>query len=408
MKKLYEQEYECCGCEACCNACPVSAIEMKENKTGELFPEVDLNKCIQCGKCLKVCPLKNDNLGMKSLSAYAAISKNQDLYKNATSGGIFAVIAMYIIGQGGMVVGSCLEYDNEISVKHKCINSVIQISDLQGSKYVQSRIGNVFSKIKDALKQNNIVLFSGTPCQVAGLKAYLGREYPNLYTMDIVCHGVPSMKFLRDHISYLEHKNKYTIKKIEFRKKGATHSGVDLRISYEKNGKMNYTDVWPLFDSYYQLFLDGHTYRESCYSCKYANDMRQGDLTICDFWGATEELSSTEMQQKKIVPENGLSGVLVNTDKGMMLFKAIESQITGCVVEPQQIIKWNAQLKRPSVKKDLWYEARDLYSSNQDVFEKWYKKRYGFQILKFKLKLFLLTGVPQDVRSRLKKFLKGN
>ena len=107
MKKLYEQEYECCGCEACCNACPVSAIEMKENKTGELFPEVDLNKCIQCGKCLKVCPLKNDNLGMKSLSAYAAISKNQDLYKNATSGGIFAVIAMYIIGQGGMVVGSC-------------------------------------------------------------------------------------------------------------------------------------------------------------------------------------------------------------------------------------------------------------------------------------------------------------
>lgn len=408
MKKLFEQEQECCGCEACFNACPVNAIEMKENKNGELFPEINSDKCIHCEKCLKVCPLKKDNLGAKPLSAYGGISKNKELYKNATSGGIFAVLAEYVIEQGGIVVGSCLEYDNEITVKHICIDTAMQIADLQGSKYVQSRIGNVFTKIKEVLNQRKLVLFSGTPCQVAGLRSYLGKEYSNLYTIDIVCHGVPSLRFLQDHISYLEHKNKYKIEKIEFRKKGAIHSGVDLRISYDKRGEKNYTDIWPLFDSYYQLFLDGHTYRDSCYSCKFANDMRQGDFTICDFWGAKAELSSVELQQKNIVPENGLSGILVNTQKGSMLFETIESKITRCVVEPQQIIKWNAQLKAPSAKKNLWYEAREVYSKGQVSFEKWYLKRYGSEIAKYKLKCFVLIVVPKGIRSKIKILLKIN
>lgn len=406
MKKLYDKDCECCGCEACFNACPVKAIEMKENNHGELFPEINSDKCIQCGKCLKVCPLKKDSGGAKSLSAYGAISKDSSMYKNATSGGIFAVIADYIISQEGMVVGSALENEDRIFVKHICIDTKMQIVNLQGSKYVQSRIGNTFMKVKEALSNNRVVLFSGTPCQVAGLKSYLGKEYSNLYTVDIVCHGVPSLSLLQNHISYLEKRNNYRVEKIEFRKKGAIHSGIDLRISYQKRGKKDYMDIWPLYDSYYQLFLDGHTYRDSCYSCKFANDLRQGDFTICDFWGAKTELHPDEMKLKNIVPENGLSGILVNTPKGELLFKKIEDQITSCAVKPQQIIKWNAQLKSPSRKKDVWFEVREQYLKGQSEFEKWYLKKYRSEIIRYKMKKVMLVIVPIGIRSKIKKILR--
>ncbi len=406
LEKLYDQECECCGCEACFNVCPVHAIEMKENDYGEAFPEINSDKCIQCGKCLKVCPLKKERGGEKPLSAYGAISKDPFMYRNATSGGIFAVLAEHIISQKGIVVGSTLDNEDGISVKHICIDTKMQIASLQGSKYVQSRIGNVFTKVKEALNDNRLVLFSGTPCQVAGLKLYLGKEYSNLFTIDIVCHGVPSLSFLKNHISYLEKRNNYRVEKIEFRKKGAIHSGIDLRISYQKRGKKDYKDIWPIYDSYYQLFLDSHTYRDSCYSCKFTNDLRQGDFTICDFWGAKTEIYPDEMKSKNIVPENGLSGILINTQKGELLFKKIEGQITSCKVKPQQIIKWNPQLNNPSKKKDIWFEVREQYLKGQSEFEKWYKKKYRSEIIKYKMKIIILTIVPVEIRSKIKMMLK--
>lgn len=401
--KLYNKESECCGCEACFNSCPVNAIEMKPNSYGELFPYINVHKCIKCGKCIRACPVRNVCSGYTPLSAYGVITKNYSQYMQATSGGFFAVLAEYIIEHDGVVFGASLEYKNMVTVKHRCITDKIQIASLQGSKYVQSRIENIFTNIKDILNAKKMVLFCGTPCQVSGLKCYLGKDYTNLYTIDIVCHGVPSQQFLQDHINYIQKKKSWIIKKVEFRKKGAAHSGIDLRYIYQKRDKIKYVDIWPVLDSYYQLFLDGQIYRESCYVCKFANKQRQGDFTICDFWGAESEIPRNVLKQYEIILENGFSGVLINSSRAEEIFKKIKNRVICVSVLPEQIIKWNPQLNYSSKKKECWFEIRKKYLEGQLAFEKWYLRTYRSKIIEYKLKCLATAILTKKIRSAIKK-----
>lgn len=406
--KLYSNEYECCGCEACANACPTKAISMVPNFMGELYPKINEDACIRCGKCTKVCDFKKQNVGHIPMEAYGAKTKDIASYKNATSGGVFSVLANAIIEEGGVVIGAMLEYDinkEELDVYHTIIDNKETIFRLQGSKYIQSRIGSVFADIRSLLKKDVPVLFCGTPCQVAGLKSFLEKDYNKLYTIDIVCHGVPSMIFFNSHIRYIEKTKKIKIKNVKFREKEAEHPGIDIRYLWGNEQAKKHADVWPTLDSYYQLFLDGQTYRDSCYSCKYANEKRQGDLSICDFWGADKEIPRETLKNECINLSDGFSGVLVNTEKGKRLFKKNAEKMDFIPVKPEQIIKWNPQLMAPSVKGIFWEEIRKQYRTGQKKFETWYKKTYAKKIWNYKIKSMLGKIISERVKIKIKTFI---
>ena len=278
---------KCCGCRACENICPKKAIKMVENSEGFLYPVVDKEKCVNCGLCKKVCPwinkIKRDNYLEKNI-CYAAKSKSKILQLKGSSGGIFGTIANYIINNNGLVVGA--EMLNDFSVKHSIVDNKKDLEKLYGSKYVASDLNDVFSEIKKKLSDGKKVLFTGVPCQVAGLLNFLGKNYENLITIDVICHGTPNQKIFKKYIDNMETKKKSKIIKYYFRNKKAGKWGsYKALMIIEKNGKKYIKKTHADFDPYYNNFLLGNSHRESCYSCPFASSNRVSDITLGDFWG---------------------------------------------------------------------------------------------------------------------------
>ena len=318
---MINQGINCTGCNACMQICPVNAIEMVENNEGFLYPKVDEVKCIQCGKCNRHCHLNHPNRKECQSDAYAAIANDTELLKNSTSGGVFISLAAWFIAHQGAVVG-CV-YDENLYPHHQIAYDMETVQKMQGSKYVESDLGNIYEQTEKLLKQEQYVLFSGTGCQVAGLKAFLNREYDNLFALDFVCHGVPSRKLFMNHISYIGKQDRIT--DYVFRSKKEKDWG-ELHFRYMcESGKhkagMYYEDF------YYRHFLGASGYRESCYQCKYANTERISDLTMGDYWGV-----------EKIHPElplkQGVSAILANTEKakrfiaqGHLSMKLVNSEV---------------------------------------------------------------------------------
>lgn len=201
---------KCSGCHACYNICPMHCITMQADNEGFLYPIIDSNLCIECGRCKNKCPINNIYNGNTIGKAYSCYSKNDLIRENSSSGGLFTLIAEYIISRGGIVFG--VAFDEKLNVHHISVDNKEDLAKLRGSKYIQSSIGNAFKEVKDNLDKNRIVLFSGTPCQISGIKAYLGKEYDNLFLQDIICHGVPSPKVWQEYLSYI---SKKTLKTIE-------------------------------------------------------------------------------------------------------------------------------------------------------------------------------------------------
>ena len=206
-----ENKTECMGCHACFNKCPKQAIEMVEDEKGFKYPKVNKEKCIECGLCEKVCPIINNRKILNEPKAYAIINKKDEIREKSSSGGIFTLLAEYVIKNGGVVFGAA--FDENWNVKHYYVEDIQDINIFRGSKYMQSIIGNTYKQAEEFLKDDRIVLFTGTPCQIEGLKAYLGKEYDKLYTQDIICHGVPSPKVHNIYLEYL--KKKFKANKIE-------------------------------------------------------------------------------------------------------------------------------------------------------------------------------------------------
>ena len=343
----------CTGCTACVTSCPVNAITMIEDVNGFKYPSIDLKKCIKCGKCQKVCPVNNyKNDIEKATKCFAFVS---DEAKTSQSGGAGAALAKKFILDGGVVYGCVVD---NLQVIHQRINSIDEIIKLKGAKYTQSNLFDIFNQIKKDLKLKNKVLFLGTPCQVAGLKSVIGTNLSdNLYTCDLICHGVVSPLIYEEYIKFMNTKTKQDISNMLFRDKSYGWQSPVETLTY-KNGKKE------SFAYYKNIFYTDKCLRESCYDCKFCNLNRVSDITIGDFWG----IEKTDFNYKY---NQGVSNIIVNTEKGKKLFEHI---------------KENNNFKEYDIKKGMQHNLKNSTEKPKDTnifWEEYHKNGFEFIIKKY-------------------------
>ncbi len=333
----------CTGCFACVESCPKQCITMKTGENGHIYPQIDKAACVHCGICSKVCERLKKINKKESVNTYAGWNKDLNQQKKSTSGGIGALLARKVIEKNGVVYGAA--YNDQWQVEHIRVDSVEEIDRLCGSKYVHSWIGDCYKTVHKDLVAEKLVLFTGTPCQIAGLYAYLGQEYKNLITIDLVCHGVPSREI------YLKELHKIAdIEKLD---------NVKFRGDYGYGFTFDYPDkcqVYSIRQSYYMRgFMDCLFCRESCYRCDYAQEKRVGDITLGDFWGIGKKITFDNPEKRKV------SLVLVNTTKGSELIKELNDSVMLYERTIEEAIEGNPQLTRPSYKYSKSDRFQQLY-----------------------------------------------
>lgn len=397
--RLYSNKEECSGCGACLNICGHNAITMEEDEMGFLYPKIDTEKCIGCEMCKRVCNYQNGQLPEKTELAYIAVAKANNTLKNSASGGVFGAIAKEILKNDGVVYGCSLEQEQSgLHVKHIRVNDIDSLVKLQGSKYVQSSIGTIYKDVKEDLKNNRLVLFSGTPCQIDGLKGFLGRErFPNLLTIDLVCHGVPNEKMFCDYLKMFEKKLRGKIVNFSFRDKNEGWGYKGFVEYIDKRGKVKKRKVPVSLSSYYKLFLDSEICRENCYQCKYAGLQRVGDITIGDFWGIEEEHPEVLSQNGgKINIEKGVSCILVNTDKGAKMIEKFGNGLLKIQSSSKKVARYNRQLNYPSKPSSNRKKIFDLYKENgYEAVQKWYYDSLGWKRYASECKYLLLRMIKK-------------
>ena len=330
---------DCCGCHACASICAKHSITMQADEEGFLYPVVDKDTCTDCGLCEKVCPVINQSEPCKPLKVYAAKNKNEEIRRQSSSGGIFTLLAEKVIAEDGIVFGA--RFDEEWNVIHSWTDTIEGIAAFRGSKYVQSTIGDTYRETKDFLKQGRKVLFSGTPCQIAGLKKYLRKEYDNLLTVDVVCHGVPSPlvwhTYLKETHEQLRAKRgvgKNTvplymgelpvITGISFRDKTNGWKKYGFKICYtalkaaensvSKSANIVNSEITPFNeDIFMKGFLKNLYLRPSCYQCMARQGKSGADIAIADYWGI-------QRIHPELDDDKGVNLVLINTQKGQTYF----------------------------------------------------------------------------------------
>lgn len=323
---------KCTGCFACANACPVGAIQMLPGKIGHLFPTI-LDKCIECNKCIKTCPVNNSVELQKPIRTLAFWIKDDEEHQTSTSGGAAACFTNYILEEGGTVYG-CASLPHGV-IEHIRIDKKEDSFKLKGSKYVHSHINNTYQLIKADLKSGKKVLFIGLPCQVAGLKRYIGKENANLFAIDLICHGVPSQQVLFEYIESLGIKRD-EVSVVAFREAKGSYLTIKSsgRSVYHKN---------ECKDLYYMAFNDNLCFRDSCFTCRYSAPERVGDLTIGDFWGLGKQ------EPFNYTPHGHVSVVLVNNSKGELLMKSCSDKYEAVERSLDEAVAGNHNLKSPSV-----------------------------------------------------------
>ena len=375
----------CTGCAACSDACPVDAISMMRDADGFAYPSIDHASCMACGKCVRVCPAVNRCSAHPISQMYAVFANDRLLRNESSSGGVFAASARYVVAHGGVVVGASTDSSGHVS--HCLFSGPENISTLQKSKYVQSDSEGIYRQVKDCLEDGGRVLFSGCPCQVAGLNAYLGKAYGNLITMDLICHGVPSPGAWERHVASIT--DGKPAQSITFRRKDAaarTTYSVDIvapGVQYKGRDEFD--------DPYMALFVTGSANRESCYVCKFASCERVGDITIGD--------CASSNCYPRFYPWIQLSAISLNTEKGKEFWAEIENLFTVTPIDPQREIRLNAQLSHPVVRPDIRdgiygrINERGIASVAADVTPP--------RTLKKKLKRVVKFLVPNVIRGRL-------
>lgn len=328
----------CTGCRLCEQLCSHNAISIILNAEGFLEPLVDVEKCVECNLCKKRCPQNTELEKSKKSLAYAVRLKDECSLSNSASGGAFIGIAKAFVLSGGYVVG--VVYDDSWKAVFQITNDLSGLRKMQSSKYLQADTGRIFGDIKTKLQEGEKVLFAGTACQVAGLKRYLNKDYENLITFDIICHGVTSPLMFNKYIQWLENKVHEKILTYNFRSK---KNGWGLFYTYTYSDK---TITKPMYvDPYYKVFLQGDAYRECCYRCIYACPERISDITLGDYWGIEQEHPS-------FFSNKGVSSVLINTDKGSHLFEMVKEDFYILETETHRIARHNANLIRPTHRND--------------------------------------------------------
>lgn len=315
---------DCNGCGLCSLKCPKKAITMIEDNEGFVYPVIDKSKCINCNICKNICPNHEYNLNNK-IKAYAAINKNKEDLSNSSSGGMFVLLAKYVLKNNGVVFG--VKYDKNLIAVHSYTLNEDELIDFQGSKYVRSDLKNSFVEVKEMLK-DKMVLFTGTPCQCQALRSFLGKDYTNLLTCDIICHSNPSPKVFKLYKEYLERKYSKRIKNIYFRtKKIGWHCDKSI---------IQFVDDTEIIESsYYHAFLVELLNRPSCHNCHFCSSNRLSDFTIGDAWGIEKLLKETTNNN------TGISLLCVNTDKANKTLQSIKKHVDLTEIDLNEIYKYN-------------------------------------------------------------------
>lgn len=335
---------DCCGCWACVQKCPKSCISMQEDPEGFLYPHVETSICINCGLCEKVCPVINQQDGRVPLQTFAAKNLDDEVRLQSSSGGFFSIIASYVIQNGGIVFGA--KFNDKWEVIHSSAETETELNKFRGSKYVQSQIKETYSEAETYLKQNKIVLFSGTPCQIAGLKLFLRKEYNNLITVDFICHGVPSPKILRNYLNEVTDNNIDAIKQINFRDKSKGWKLFSFKLTFNTKTKIC-EDLHK--NPYLKGFLSDLYLRPSCHKCPTKSLKSGSDITIGDFWGVHNVFPNFD-------DDKGVSAISINSPKGEDIVNQLNLHKIKCTFEA--IKQYNPALYKsspiPPERKTFW------------------------------------------------------
>lgn len=370
MEQVYNEKRDCCGCTACFNGCPVGAITMEEDDEGFYYPLINQDKCIDCHWCQAVCPFINSEelKEEKGKELYLGIHKDENILKDSTSGGAFTGISDLILDDGGFVYGAV--FDEDFKVVHVEASSKDKRNEMRKSKYSQSFLDEIFKSVRDHLTKNEKVLFTGSPCQVAGLKGYLNQLKwdENLYTVDLICHSIPSPKIFSSYLDYLEKKEDGKLEKIAFRTKDIpwSRNNSNRGFTYKIEG----SDEIKKDDFFYKMFFHWKTImRPSCERCPFTDINRVGDITIGDFWGI-------EKYDENLYDERGVSSIMVNSEKGKELVERLSEKIKinkrslSESIENQNRLK--EPVKYPDSRDEFWEDFHNL--GLQTIIEK--NKKY--------------------------------
>ena len=329
MSEIVDQA-RCTGCGACLAGCPVTAISMDEGPNGFSHAVIDDDACIHCNRCTKACPVLNPPELRSQTAVYAAQSASRDVLLTSASGGAFFEIARAFLRDGGTVFGAAMNIEHSVAhVEHEGASDEAGLARLQGSKYVLGAAHPVFREVERSLKAGERVLFSGLPCQVAGLYGYLGRDYDNLITVDVFCHGNTSPRHFNLYLSYLAKKHHQDIVGYVFRDKAR---GVGYKPKYLlANGRIVRDTA--LQEAYWYLFQYAKFFRDSCHTCPYAREQRVGDLSVGDFWGIERERPELLAPNGgPLDPKGGISAVLANSKKGHELLLSAKLALEECII----------------------------------------------------------------------------
>lgn len=374
MNRIDLDKNFCCGCAACANICVHNAITMTEDNRGFILPSIDESKCVDCGLCTKVCDFKKGKLtDNNTLHSYSLIHNDKITVRNSTSGGAFTALSDVILEEGGLVVGAVMEDD--FTIHHILTNNPEIRNKMRGSKYVQSAMENIYVAIKQALKDGKKVLFTGTPCQCAGVKSFFGDKYENLIIVDFLCHGVPNNKMFKEHINYLEEQYGKKIVGYTFRDKRYGWN------SYNNNNNNNADGTIGtrlINQAYYDFFLSNLSLRDSCFNCKYRSLHKPSDITIADFWGIEKLIGKKN--------HTGVSMVLTHSDKGEALVQKSSSRCEVCEYPFEKLAYRIALKPAPRHKNEaaFWrtYEEGKYLAVVKKFFDNSLKQRIRYEIRK--------------------------
>ena len=332
-----KQKEECFGCEACVQICPRNAIEMKEDCEGFRYPKIDNDKCVNCGLCNKVCPYENKKSFKKEDKvAYGGCHISQKVREKSTSGGAFSAIIEQWCDDNYVIFGATAE---GLKIFHDYITDKKQIDRFRRSKYSQSEINDTYQMAKQFLLEGRNVVFSGTPCQIAGLLSYLqGKEYKNLLTVEVICEGVPSPFFVRKYNDYLQKKYHANIENLEYRYKDKNKWDFEVMQTQLTSGKKLKKDRW--FNPFWSIWLEHLMSRPSCYECPFAQKDRVADISLGDLWGV--HLYCPELYAKN----TGASLIICNSEKGKMALEKAKEKLIGHELDFEQVLKYQSPMRK--------------------------------------------------------------
>lgn len=372
---LNVEKENCCGCSACIHACPKHCISFKTDEEGFDYPEIERSSCIGCGMCRKVCPFQISEPARSFIpEAYGIKVLDSDILRESSSGGAFTLLAEKIIEEKGIVYGAAMKCDMK-GTHHIRVSSLQNLYLLRGSKYLQSEMGDCFKMVKKDLDHGRVVLFSGVPCQINGLRLYLDKNYDKLFCLEVICHGVPSPLLWRRYVQQIETQYQSKVLKVDFRNKKFGWNQFGLFLDGENISQYKSLEQ----DSYLQMFLKNYCLRPSCYSCSSKSIESMADITVADFWGVHRILPELD-------DDRGTSLVLLQTDKGKELFEEVKDLVICYAVDFKGAIQSNPAYYQSAVRpleREHFFQELELYGY------KTVAKKYGHMTAKEKLSKIL-------------------